>query len=238
MGSFAIQYCKHELGMEVVATCSAANADFCRSLGADRVVDYSRQRFEDEVRDCDVVFDPMSYLYEQRTLSSPTVLKKVQCAQIFASDTCDCNLYCVILQGGHYINVASSSNALQAENRDPFGLAIPEARPDKMLGKFAAYFFSNVLHMVGLSRHSYEFRFVNPDGKDMVTVSRLVAEGKVRAVIDSVYDIGEAAKAHEHVEKGHSKGKVVIRVAQRDEDDDSESDGAAERKEGWREELS
>jgi NADPH:quinone reductase-like Zn-dependent oxidoreductase len=41
----------------VTATASAANLDFVRRLGADEVIDYRAQRFEDVVRDVDVVFD-------------------------------------------------------------------------------------------------------------------------------------------------------------------------------------
>lgn len=41
----------------VVATASAANLDFVRGLGADEVIDYRATRFEDAVRDVDVVFD-------------------------------------------------------------------------------------------------------------------------------------------------------------------------------------
>ena len=45
------------LGAEVWATCGAANLDFCKALGADRVVDYTRERFEEVAGPCDVVFD-------------------------------------------------------------------------------------------------------------------------------------------------------------------------------------
>jgi NADPH:quinone reductase-like Zn-dependent oxidoreductase len=41
----------------VIGTCSAANADFVRQLGADRVIDYRSQRFEDAAGHVDVVFD-------------------------------------------------------------------------------------------------------------------------------------------------------------------------------------
>jgi NADPH:quinone reductase-like Zn-dependent oxidoreductase len=56
VGSLAIQIARH-LGAEVWTTCGAANVDFCAALGADRVIDYTRERFEQVVRDCDVVFD-------------------------------------------------------------------------------------------------------------------------------------------------------------------------------------
>ncbi|CAG7555155.1 unnamed protein product [Fusarium equiseti] len=42
VGVFAIQVVKI-LGAHVTVTCSASNADFCRSLGADEIVDYKSQ---------------------------------------------------------------------------------------------------------------------------------------------------------------------------------------------------
>ena len=56
VGSFAIQLAKH-IGAEVITTCSAKNADFVRSLGADRVIDYTKERFEDVVNGLDLVLD-------------------------------------------------------------------------------------------------------------------------------------------------------------------------------------
>ncbi|KAB1990606.1 NADP-dependent oxidoreductase [Streptomyces triticiradicis] len=56
VGSLAVQIAA-ALGGEVTATASAGDMDFVRGLGADDVVDYVRQRFEDEVKDADIVFD-------------------------------------------------------------------------------------------------------------------------------------------------------------------------------------
>lgn len=54
IGTFAIQLAKH-LGAEVATTTSAGNADLVRSLGADEVIDYRKQKFEDVLRDYDAV---------------------------------------------------------------------------------------------------------------------------------------------------------------------------------------
>lgn len=70
VGSFAIQYAKHVLGMYVATTASAGKADFLKSIGADEVIDYHTQAFEDIIRDFDVAYDPMSWLYEERTLKT------------------------------------------------------------------------------------------------------------------------------------------------------------------------
>jgi len=56
VGHLAVQIARH-LGAEVLATCSAGNAEFCWSRGAHRVIDYAREDFAEAARDCDVVFD-------------------------------------------------------------------------------------------------------------------------------------------------------------------------------------
>jgi NADPH:quinone reductase-like Zn-dependent oxidoreductase len=56
VGHLAVQMARH-IGAEVIATCGAGNAEFCRSLGAHRVVDYAREDFTAVARECDVVFD-------------------------------------------------------------------------------------------------------------------------------------------------------------------------------------
>ena len=57
VGSIAIQLAKH-LGATVATTASAANADFVRELGADIVIDYRTQDFEQSYR-YDLVLDSL-----------------------------------------------------------------------------------------------------------------------------------------------------------------------------------
>jgi NADPH:quinone reductase-like Zn-dependent oxidoreductase len=56
VGLFAVQLARWR-GARVIGTASAHNRDFVRGLGADEVIDYRATRFEDAVRDVDVVFD-------------------------------------------------------------------------------------------------------------------------------------------------------------------------------------
>lgn len=56
VGHFAVQIAKH-VGAHVVGVCSAANATFVRELGADEVVDYTRDDFTGRNDRFDVVFD-------------------------------------------------------------------------------------------------------------------------------------------------------------------------------------
>ncbi len=54
IGTFAIQLAKH-LGAKVGTTTSTGNVNLVQSLGADEVIDYKEQEFEDVLRDYDVV---------------------------------------------------------------------------------------------------------------------------------------------------------------------------------------
>ena len=56
VAGFAIQLARHR-GATVVTTASAANHDYVRGLGADRVIDYGAEDFTDLGQVCDVVFD-------------------------------------------------------------------------------------------------------------------------------------------------------------------------------------
>jgi NADPH:quinone reductase-like Zn-dependent oxidoreductase len=56
LGGYAVQYAK-QAAAEVFATAATAHLDYVRSLGADHVIDYQSQRFEDIVQDIDLVLD-------------------------------------------------------------------------------------------------------------------------------------------------------------------------------------
>jgi NADPH:quinone reductase-like Zn-dependent oxidoreductase len=55
-GSVIVQIAKAR-GAYVIATASASNHDYLKSIGADQVIDYRATRFEDVVRNVDVVVD-------------------------------------------------------------------------------------------------------------------------------------------------------------------------------------
>lgn len=56
VGLFVVQLARLH-GAKVIATASAENAPLLKQLGAETVIDYKTGRFEDDVRDVDVVFD-------------------------------------------------------------------------------------------------------------------------------------------------------------------------------------
>jgi alcohol dehydrogenase len=58
VGTIAIQLAKH-LGATVATTTSTVNVDWVKRLGADVVIDYTKDEFETMVRDYDVVLDTL-----------------------------------------------------------------------------------------------------------------------------------------------------------------------------------
>jgi NADPH:quinone reductase-like Zn-dependent oxidoreductase len=56
VGHFAIQFAKTK-GARVLTTVSASNVEFAKGLGADVVIDYTAERFEERATELDMVFD-------------------------------------------------------------------------------------------------------------------------------------------------------------------------------------
>jgi NADPH:quinone reductase-like Zn-dependent oxidoreductase len=60
VGTFAVQIAK-SFGAEVTAVCSTRNVDKARSLGADHVIDYTRENFTKSVRRYDLILAVNAY---------------------------------------------------------------------------------------------------------------------------------------------------------------------------------
>ncbi len=68
VGIFAVQLARSR-GAHVIATASAHNLSFVSRLGADEVIDYRKERFEDRVGKVDIVFDTVGDETLQRSWS-------------------------------------------------------------------------------------------------------------------------------------------------------------------------
>ena len=54
---------------------------------------------------------------------------------------------------------------------------------------------------------------VAPDGPTLSVISRLLTSGDVRVHVDEVFPVERAADAHRAIERGHTRGKIVLKVA-------------------------
>jgi NADPH:quinone reductase-like Zn-dependent oxidoreductase len=66
VGHLAVQFARAR-GAVVIGACSAEDVAFVKSLGATQVIDYHAQRFEDEVREVDLVYDLVAGATQDRS---------------------------------------------------------------------------------------------------------------------------------------------------------------------------
>ena len=76
VGSYAVQLAKQHFAAQVTGVCSTTKADFVKSLGADRVVDYTREDFTQNGQRYDILFDTVGKTSVSRSRKS---LKKNGC---------------------------------------------------------------------------------------------------------------------------------------------------------------
>ena len=69
VGSMAVQLAKNK-GARVIGTGSGRNEEFVRKLGADEFIDYKKAKFEEKVRDLDVVFDTVGGDTQERAFQT------------------------------------------------------------------------------------------------------------------------------------------------------------------------
>ncbi len=152
VGTFAIQIAKH-FGAFVATTTSGKNADLVKELGADLVIDYTTQTFEDVLSDYDLVID---------TIGGETLARSFE----------------VLKKGGTMVSVKSQDT-------------------DNLAQKYGVHF---------------EWFFMSPDGKMLTELAKMISEGTVKTVIDSTFQMDQAAEAFDRLATGRAKGKIIIAV--------------------------
>lgn len=74
-----------------------------------------------------------------------------------------------------------------------------------------------LMSIVFVKDEAFENVLVQPSKKDMQSIAHLLEEGKLVPIIDSVYAFEDVEKAMQHEMSGHSKGKVVVKMAHDDD---------------------
>jgi NADPH:quinone reductase-like Zn-dependent oxidoreductase len=66
---------------------------------------------------------------------------------------------------------------------------------------------------------------VAPDARILETITTLINDGSVRVNIDQVFDLADGAAAHRALEGGHTRGKIVLRISDVEQDPAGSSTG-------------
>jgi NADPH:quinone reductase-like Zn-dependent oxidoreductase len=166
VGTFAIQIAK-TLGGEVTGVCSTRTVDLLRSIGADSVIDYTREDFTSNGKQYDLIFDLVANhsFAEHRRVLTPK---------------------------GIYIGAGMVGRSMST-----FGL-LSRLIPELVMWRFVSQ--KSVSLMAKL------------DTKDLNVLGALIAEGKVKPVIDRRYRVNEVSTAVSYLEEGHARGKVIIQI--------------------------
>jgi NADPH:quinone reductase-like Zn-dependent oxidoreductase len=56
------------------------------------------------------------------------------------------------------------------------------------------------------------FVFMLPNASQLAEITKLVDSGKLKPVVETVFSLSEARRAHELNQTGHTRGKIVLRV--------------------------
>ena len=151
VGSFAVQLAKWK-GAYVIGTSSEENIDFLFDLGADEAIDYKNEKFEDRLKDVDLVFDLIGDT-QKRSLK-------------------------IIRKGGRLITTVQPKYQEEAKAND--------------------------IHMEVFMTKSLP--------EELEQLGNLIDSGKIKPIVTRTFPLKDAAEAQKEIEKGHTRGKMVLTV--------------------------
>ncbi|KIW95976.1 uncharacterized protein Z519_03042 [Cladophialophora bantiana CBS 173.52] len=199
-GTWGIQIAK-ALGCHVVASCSGKNVELCKSLGADEVLDYTKE-------------DILGALKKMATASAPTTTTAAAATNgsggAGGPSPDDSQKFDLVVD-----NVGNLDKLYWQCHH----FTSPKAKYVQVgmgLSGYAA--LQLILKMVwpgflGGGKRKYRMMMVASDAAQLKQIGEWMAEGKVKAVVDEVVPMENAPKAFEKLKTGHAKGKIVVAVS-------------------------
>ena len=58
----------------------------------------------------------------------------------------------------------------------------------------------------------FSYIFVEPHTRQLDKIREWIEAGRVKVYIEKVFDLKDVAAAHQHIETGHTQGKIVLRI--------------------------
>ncbi|WP_373551118.1 NAD(P)-dependent alcohol dehydrogenase [Haliscomenobacter sp.] len=156
VGIAAVQLAKLA-GANVTAICSTQNIKNVEALGANKVIDYTKENVYSTNQQFDIVFDTVSNLDFNKIKA---ILKK----------------------HGVMINT----------------LPTPKAMLTQLITSFSAKKFKSINN--------------NPTPENIALLAKLVAEKKLRVIVDREYTLDQLSEAHQYSETGKAKGKILVKI--------------------------
>ena len=87
-----------------------------------------------------------------------------------------------------------------------------EFRMPKLITFFFSLKPSKIEKLVKEKQATYEFVFMRPIKSNLDDISKLTENNKVKSIIEKVFEFNRSIDAFEHLEKGHTKGKLTIKI--------------------------
>ncbi|KIW14101.1 hypothetical protein PV08_06882 [Exophiala spinifera] len=191
LGSTTIQIVRSFVGKEgtIVSTCSAANIELVKGLGADEVIDYTAHP---RLGDCCAerfATLPFDAIIDNAGTDDSLWFK---CARYLKPDG-------IFIPGGKMDVIHKSGGVLNSVSGILSFVLMSQLRKrwPVVLG--------------GIPRR-YVFHSGNIDPESLRKVPDLMETGMLRGLVDSEWAMGDAIKAYERVATGRARGKVVIHV--------------------------
>ncbi len=184
VGSILVQIAKSK-GCEVFATASTSKIDFVKGLGADHVIDYTKENFSDAVKQIspkgiDVVFDSIG-------------------GQAFKK------AYKLLRPGGRMVCFGAAENIAAIKNKlmlIPLATGFGFFSPIPMLMQSKSLIMINMLRIADYKPEVFSEVF----SKTM----ELVAQGIIKPHLGKVYPFTQVGEAHDFIEARRSMGKIVL----------------------------
>jgi NADPH:quinone reductase-like Zn-dependent oxidoreductase len=91
--------------------------------------------------------------------------------------------------------------------------SIPDEETATMMGMEGYKLPENFSTLIKEKSANYKLTWMQPNGKQLDSISDMVKEDKIKAVIDTVYSFEDAIKAYLYLAEGRAKGKVIVSMS-------------------------